>query len=117
MKLYECAGAPSPRRVHVFLAEKGIAVPRVQVDLRAGEQLTPEFRAINPECTVPVLELDDGARIADPIGICVYFETVQPERQSLTAMSLRGELAPITGAALFGASVLSGSSVGSRYAR
>ncbi len=79
MKLYDCAGAPSPRRVHVFLAEKGIAVPRVQVDLRAGEQLTPEFRAINPECTVPVLELDDGTRIADPLGICVYFETVQPD--------------------------------------
>jgi glutathione S-transferase len=78
MKLYDCAGAPSPRRVRIFLAEKGIAVPTVQVDLRNGEQLTESFRRINPDCTVPVLELDDGTRIADAIGICVYFEAVRP---------------------------------------
>jgi glutathione S-transferase len=79
LKLYDCATAPSPRRVRVFLAEKGISVPTVQVDLRAGEQLTPAFRAINPDCTVPVLELDSGARITDAIGICVYFEALQPD--------------------------------------
>jgi glutathione S-transferase len=79
MKFYDCATAPSPRRVRIFLAEKGIAVPTVQVNLRAGEQFTPEFRAINPDCTVPVLELDDGVRIFDAIGICVYFEAVQPD--------------------------------------
>jgi len=78
MKLYDCAGAPSPRRVRIFLAEKGIAVPTVQVDLRNGEQLTESFRRINPDCTVPVLELDDGTRIADAIAICVYFEAVRP---------------------------------------
>jgi glutathione S-transferase len=78
MKLYDCAAAPSPRRVRIFLAEKGIAVPTVQVDLRHGEQFTPSFRAINPDCTVPVLELDDGTRIADAVGICVYFEAVRP---------------------------------------
>jgi glutathione S-transferase len=78
MKLYDYAPAPSPRRVRIFLAEKSITVPTVQVDLRAGEQLTPSFRAINPDCTVPVLELDDGTRIADAIGICVYFEALQP---------------------------------------
>jgi glutathione S-transferase len=79
MKFYDCATAPSPRRVRIFLAEKGIAVPTVQVNLRAGEQFTPEFRAINPDCTVPVLELDDGVRIFDAIGICAYFEAVQPD--------------------------------------
>ena len=79
MKFYDCATAPSPRRVRVFLAEKGITVPTGQVNLRDGEQFTPAFRAINPDCTVPVLELDNGARIADPIGICRYFEAVQPE--------------------------------------
>jgi glutathione S-transferase len=79
MKLYDCASAPSPRRVRIFLAEKGIGVPTVQVDLRKGEQFTDEFRAINPGCTVPVLELDDGTRITDAIGICVYFEAVQPD--------------------------------------
>ena len=79
MKFYDCASAPSPRRVRIFLAEKGIAVPTVQVDLRNGEQFSAAFRQINPDCTVPVLELDDGTRIADVIAICVYFEAMQPE--------------------------------------
>jgi glutathione S-transferase len=79
MKFYDCASAPSPRRVRIFLAEKGITVSTVQVDLRKGEQFTDEFRAINSDCTVPVLELDDGTCIADAIGICVYFEALQPE--------------------------------------
>jgi len=74
MKFYDCSTAPSPRRVRIFLAEKGISVPTVQVDLRNNEQLTPAFRAINPDATVPVLELDNGTRITDAIGICVYFE-------------------------------------------
>jgi len=79
MKLYDYAPAPSPRRVRIFLAEKGITVPTVQVDLRKGEQFSESFRKINPECTVPVLELDDGRRIADAIAICVYFEGLQGE--------------------------------------
>jgi glutathione S-transferase len=79
MKLYDCTSAPSPRRVRIFLAEKGISVPTVQVDLRNGQQFSPEFRAINPECTVPVLELDNGTRIADIIAICRYFEELYPE--------------------------------------
>jgi glutathione S-transferase len=61
------------------LAEKGIALPTIQVDLRAGEQFTPEFRAINPACTVPVLEFDDGRRIAEVVAICVYFEAIHPD--------------------------------------
>jgi glutathione S-transferase len=79
MKLYDYAPAPNPRRVRIFLAEKGIVVPTVQVDLRANEQFSPAFRAVNPDCTVPVLELDDGTRIADVLAICVYFEALQPE--------------------------------------
>jgi glutathione S-transferase len=79
MKFYDCASAPSPRRVRIFLAEKGIAVPTVQVDLRHGEQFGEAFRQINPDCTVPVLELDDGTRIADAVAICVYFEASQPQ--------------------------------------
>jgi glutathione S-transferase len=78
MKFYDCATAPSPRRVRIFLAEKGISVPTVQVDLRNNEQLTPAFRAINPDATVPSLELDDGRHINDAVGICVYFEALQP---------------------------------------
>ena len=79
MKFYDCAPAPSPRRVRIFLAEKGISVPTVQVDLRNGEQFGEAFRKINPDCTVPVLVLDDGTIIADAIGICDYFEAAQPE--------------------------------------
>ena len=79
MKFYDCATAPSPRRVRIFLAEKGISVPAVQVDLRNGEQFSPAFRAINPDATVPVLELDNGTRITDAIGICVYFEAIHPQ--------------------------------------
>jgi glutathione S-transferase len=79
MRFYDCATAPSPRRVRIFLAEKGISVPTVQVNLREGEQFGDAFRAINPDCTVPVLELDDGRRIADAVAICLYFEAVQPE--------------------------------------
>jgi glutathione S-transferase len=79
MKFYDCATAPSPHRVRIFLAEKGITVPTVQVNLREGEHLTAAFRKLNPDCTVPVLELDNGAVINDAIAMCVYFEETQPE--------------------------------------
>jgi len=79
MKFYDCATAPSPRRVRIFLAEKGITLPTVQVDLRNGEQFTPAFRAINPDCTVPALQLDDGTVIADAVAICGYIEELHPE--------------------------------------
>ena len=79
MKFYDCATAPSPRRVRIFLAEKGIAVPTVQVDLRNGEHLQPEFRKINPECTVPALVLDNGVTINDAMAICHYFEEIRPD--------------------------------------
>jgi len=79
MKFYDCSTAPSPRRVRMFLAEKGINVPTVQVNLREGEQFGEAFRVINPEMTVPVLELDNGVRITDAIAICLYFEEIQPE--------------------------------------
>ena len=78
MKFYDCATAPSPRRVRIFLAEKGLSLPTVQVDLRNGEQFGAEFRAINPDGTVPVLVLDNGTRIADVVGICRYFEETHP---------------------------------------
>jgi len=79
MKFYDCATAPSPRRVRIFLAEKGVSIPTVQVDLRNGEQFTPAFRAINPDCTVPALALDDGTVIADAVAICGYLEELHPQ--------------------------------------
>jgi glutathione S-transferase len=79
MKLYDNPYAPNPRRVRVFLAEKGIEIPRVAVDILKGEQRTPQFTALNPRQAVPVLELDDGTAIAESIAICRYFEELKPE--------------------------------------
>jgi glutathione S-transferase len=79
MKLYDCTTAPSPQRVRIFLAEKGVALPLVQVDLQNGEQLGEAFRKINPDCTVPVLELDDGTTISEIFAICQYLESIYPE--------------------------------------
>ena len=60
MKFYDCKTAPSPRRVRIFMAEKGIEIETVLVDLTIGEQFGDEYRAINPDCVVPALQLDDG---------------------------------------------------------
>jgi glutathione S-transferase len=79
MKLYDGGRAPNPRRVRVFLAEKGIAVPMVQVDLGRLEHKSEAFAAVNPVQRVPVLELDDGTRISESIAICRYFEELNPE--------------------------------------
>ena len=79
MKFYDCAPAPSPRRVRIFIAEKGLEIPVVEVDLRNREQLGDAFAAINPHRTVPVLELDDGHRITNTAGICAYLEALHPQ--------------------------------------
>jgi glutathione S-transferase len=79
MRLFDFHRAPNPRRVRIFIAEKGIEVPVVKVDLLAMEQLTSEFRAINPGATVPVLETDDGVYLTECIAICRYLETLHPE--------------------------------------
>jgi glutathione S-transferase len=79
MKLYNSNLAPSPRRVRIFLAEKGVSIPRVEVDLGKLEHKSPEFLALNPFQTIPILELDDGTRIAESIAICRYIEAVWPE--------------------------------------
>lgn len=78
MRLYDCTPAPSPRRVRIFLAEKGLDLPRVEVDLAAGEQYADAFRAVNPRCTVPVLQLDDGTTLAETLAICSYLEACHP---------------------------------------
>jgi glutathione S-transferase len=79
MILYDAKSAPNPRRVRIFIAEKGLDVPVVQVDLGAKQNLTPEFRKKNPLGGVPVLELDDGTCIAESVAICRYFEGTHPE--------------------------------------
>ena len=79
MKLYTTSVAPNPRRVTIFLAEKGITVPTVEVDLAKKENLLPEFLARNPLGRVPVLEFDDGKFLTESVAICRYFEATNPE--------------------------------------
>ncbi len=79
MKLYNSNFAPNPRRVRIFLAEKGLSIPRVEVDLAKLEHKTAEFSALNPFQTIPVLELDDGTIISESIAICRYVEELHPE--------------------------------------
>jgi glutathione S-transferase len=76
---YDCPTAPSPRRARIVLAEKGIAHAVKNVDLATGEQLGPEFRAINPACTVPVLVLEDGTALTDNAGIAAWAEAAHPQ--------------------------------------
>jgi len=79
MKLYDFTGAPNPRRVRIFLAEKGVTVPLEQVDLFQGANRSPEALKRNPYGGLPVLELDDGTCIAESVAICRYFEETHPE--------------------------------------
>lgn len=78
MKLYDFGLAPNPRRVRVYLAEKGITVPTEQVDFAAMQQKSAAYTAINPLQRVPALMLDDGTVITESIAICRYFEASNP---------------------------------------
>lgn len=78
LTLYDCSTAPSPRRARILLAEKGVPHETVAVDLRGGEQLGDAFRAINPQCTVPALRLDDGVVLTDNAAIAAYLEARYP---------------------------------------
>ena len=79
MKLYESPMAPNPRRVKIFLAEKGVEVESVNVDLQKGENLADDFLVKNMFAKVPVLELDDGTCIAESVAICRYIEETHPD--------------------------------------
>ena len=79
MKLYDGGRAPNPRRVRIFLAEKGLTVPTEQVDLGSLQHRSPAYTAINPMQRVPALVLDDGTVITESMAICRYFEALNPE--------------------------------------
>jgi glutathione S-transferase len=79
MKIYESHNAPNPRRVRMFLAEKGIQVPYEEVDIVKAVNRSDDFRKKNPLGTVPVLELDDGTFISESVAICRYFEELHPQ--------------------------------------
>ena len=78
MKLYDSSTAPNPRRVRIFLAEKGIDIPTEQVDIGKRVNLEPDFLAKNPLGKVPVLELDDGTHLSETVAICRYLEGTHP---------------------------------------
>jgi glutathione S-transferase len=79
MKLYDGGRAPNPRRVRIFLAEKGISLPLVPIDMGAMEHRAGEVASRNPLRRLPVLELDDGAVLCESVAICRYFEELQPQ--------------------------------------
>lgn len=79
MKLYSFPAAPNPRRLHIFMAEKGLDIPFEPVDLMKGGQFDPAFVALNPMSTVPVLVTDEGTVLTQVVAICDYLEAVHPE--------------------------------------
>ncbi|MEM7216929.1 MAG: glutathione S-transferase family protein [Pseudomonadota bacterium] len=85
MKLYDVTQAPNPRRVRIFIAEKGIDVELVQVDMMGGEHKRAEYLRKHPSGKIPVLETDDGQYIAETVAICRYLEALHPEPNLLGA--------------------------------
>ncbi|MAG33522.1 MAG: glutathione S-transferase [Deltaproteobacteria bacterium] len=79
MKLYDNATAPNPRRVRIFVAEKGLEIPLVAVNIQRKENHAPEFLEINPLAAVPVLETDAGEPISESLAICRYLEALHPQ--------------------------------------
>lgn len=81
MKFYDCQTAPSPRRARIFIAEKGLTdkMEKIEVNLREKEQMSDDYRKINPYCTVPTLVLDDGTTICSSAGIWHYLEAAFPD--------------------------------------
>ena len=77
--LYDFAPAPSPRRARILLAEKGIVVDNIQVDMMKAEQLGDAYKEINPGCTVPALKLDDGTVLTENAGIAAWAEAYKPQ--------------------------------------
>tara|TARA_R110002110_G_scaffold415860_1_gene658739 strand:+ start:64693 stop:65325 length:633 start_codon:yes stop_codon:yes gene_type:complete len=92
MKLYTYDPAPNPRRLTLFMAYKGISLPTEQIDMMSGAQMADHYRAINPDCTVPALVLDDGTVMTEVIGICTYLEAMYPDKPLLGSTPLEKAL-------------------------
>jgi glutathione S-transferase len=88
MKLYTYDPAPNPRRLALFMQYKGISIDTQQIDMMKGEQLADAYRQINPECTVPALQLDDGTVLTEVIGICAYLEELYPDKPLMGTTAL-----------------------------
>ncbi|WP_170426812.1 glutathione S-transferase family protein [Ruegeria arenilitoris] len=79
MLFYDCSTAPNPRRARMFIAEKGLEIETREISIAKGEQLADDFRAVNPNATVPVLVTDDGTALTENLGIAAYLEARFPE--------------------------------------
>ncbi|NKB33182.1 MAG: glutathione S-transferase [Pseudomonadales bacterium] len=79
MKLYDLPASPNARRVRIFVAEKGLDIPLVPVNMMENENKTDEYMAKNSLGRMPLLELDDGSCIAESMAICRYLEELHPE--------------------------------------
>ena len=79
MKLYDSEQAPNPRRVRIFMAEKGISCETEQLNIVLGENLSDDFLAVNPRGLLPTLVLDDGTVLDESVAICRYLEETHPE--------------------------------------
>lgn len=80
MKLYTFEIAPNPRRVALLLKHKGIELETQAIDLGKGEHFADSYKAINPDCTVPALVLDDGTVLKEVVAICLYLDSLYPEK-------------------------------------
>ena len=88
MKLYDFVGAPNPKKVRVYLAEKGLSIPCEQVNIVSGENRTPQFLKRNPLGGLPVLELDDGRHLTESLAIIEYLEELHPNPPMIGATPL-----------------------------
>lgn len=79
LTLYDFNGAPSPRRAKMFLTEKGLSFDNIQIDIRKGEQMSEDYRKINPRCTVPALITEDGDTLTEIAEIAAFLEARYPE--------------------------------------
>ena len=120
MKLYYAPRAPNPRRVQMFMAEKGITgIALVPVDLNSGEHFGADYRVKSPQAKVPALELDDGRVLTETRAICSYLEGLYPETNLMGAdfderaaiMEFDGGLSSAEAERLARASVPAGTSV------
>ncbi|MBJ6372591.1 glutathione S-transferase family protein [Sedimentitalea arenosa] len=79
MLFYDCSTAPNPRRARMFIAEKGLEIETREISMREGEQLKPEFLAVNPRATIPVLVTDAGTVLVENVAIAGFLEAAYPE--------------------------------------
>lgn len=88
MKVYDFVGAPNPKKLRVYLAEKGLQIPTEQVNIVSGDNRKPEFLKKNPSAGLPVLELDDGSCLPESLAIIEYLEELHPNPPMIGTTSL-----------------------------